>query len=142
MDRIDITDNSANNTATVGFFALSGRLFILPLELSSLEVHYSAFPNKVELNWTSYHTQVQEHFEIQRSATGSDFSPIGSIVSQNGELTQSFTYDDLALGEGSGWYYRVKEQFPDGSSGYSNTVFVRMLATDLTWYNPEEEWSG
>jgi hypothetical protein len=132
VDRIDITDNSTNNSATVGFFAVSGQFPVLSLNMSLLEGQYNVAQNKVVLSWKTYGANSPDYFDIERSANGSLFSSIGTVVPPKSNLTQSFTYNDGTLGGGNNWYYRVKGQSSQGPSNYSNTILIQTPATGLT----------
>ena len=100
--------------------------------MSLLEGQYNVAQNKVALSWKTYGANSPDYFDIERSANGSLFSSIGTVVPPKSNLTQSFTYNDGALGGGNNWYYRVKGQSSQGPSNYSNTVLIQTPAAGLT----------
>ena len=126
LSRIDITDNSTNNSATVGIFAVSGTLSVLPLTLGSLQGQYDAGQKAVDLRWSSTHTTAGEVFNIQRSENNSgNYTTIGTINPAENNLTQTFTYTDPATGNNNGaYYYRIEDIQQNGSEIYSNTIAV------------------
>jgi hypothetical protein len=66
-------------------------------------------------------------FEVQRSANGRDFAPLGELKAQGGSGTTSRTYSYHDAGAQGTVYYRLKLNDLDGSYSYSKTVQVNTL---------------
>ncbi len=94
---------------------------ILPLKL----IHFSAKKEqqKIRLDWTSAEEVLFSHFELERSAEGSQFSPIGRMEGK-GQLQPGpayYHYYDQHPMAGTN-YYRLKMVDEDGSFTYSKIV--------------------
>jgi len=101
---------------------LTGAVGYIPVELTSFIA--SLVQNNVMLNWSTATELNNTGFEVQRRASGSDYSTIGFIEGR-GTTTQSnnysFTDYNLPLGKYS---YRLKQIDFDGSVNYSPEIEV------------------
>ena len=97
----------------------------LPVTLLSFTGSYRN--QATTLNWETENEQNFDHFEIERSATGSNFSTIGAKPSTASNTSrQSYQYlDNLASAEGNVFYYRLKIVDRDGQFKYSNVIMIR-----------------
>ncbi len=128
ISSIGITDNSTNNTATVGFFALDGLVSVLSVGLNSLQGSWQSSPDEIQLQWQSATTVPDEHFEVQRSFSGNDFTDIASITPTPDNGPQSFSYNDKAISGHAAWYYRIRDDLPAGNSEYTDIIAVQTQA--------------
>jgi len=94
----------------------------LPLELGSFE----GFPLDADnqLEWTTLTEIRTNHFEVERSVNGFDYSSIG-IVNSVGNSTSSVDYKfvDNSVKERT-YYYRLKMVDRDGSFEYSGIIVI------------------
>ena len=125
INKITITDMSTNNLSTAGFFAVDGILNILPIGLNSLQGIWQPAANDIQLQWQSATTEPGEHFEVQRSFNGSNFTGIAPIIPQPSDLPQTFTYVDTAISGHSAWFYRILDVLPAGSAEYTDIIAVQ-----------------
>lgn len=77
--------------------------------------------NTAKLNWTITENSTPQRFEILRSATGGNFTQIGSIAGAERKLTYDFT--DNALPAGT-VYYRLRMIDIDGSAELTKVIAV------------------
>lgn len=91
---------------------------VLPVELTSFVSSVNG--NSVTLNWTTGSETNNSGFDIERSATGSEWAKVGN-VSGNGTTTssQSYSFTDRALASGS-YSYRLKQTDFNGNFTYHN----------------------
>lgn len=98
----------------------------LPVKLLSFS---GAYRNQTTvLNWQTANEIDFDHYEIQRSSTGSDFSTIGTqnALGNNTGLKEQYQFnDDLSAESGNVFYYRLKMVDIDGKAVYSNVVLIR-----------------
>jgi hypothetical protein len=125
LSKITITDMSTNNLSTAGFFAVGGIVYILPIGLNSLQGIWQPSQNDIQLQWQSAATEPGEHFEVQRSFNGTDFTGIAPIIPQPENLPQTFTYDDAAISGHSTWFYRILDVLPGGNAEYTDIIAVQ-----------------
>ncbi len=94
----------------------------LPVEMTSFTANLSG--SEVNLHWTTATELNNDHFEIQRSGDGKNFSILGK-VNGNGttSLSNAYSYvDKLPLSGIS--YYRLKQVDFDGAFEFSQTVIL------------------
>jgi hypothetical protein len=96
---------------------------ILPLNLKS----FTALPgNKmVHLSWTTTDETNTNHFELERSANGRDFSRLGSIASTNQMTVNNYSFDDNNPLTGIAWY-RLAIISNNSTVKYSMIIAVQM----------------
>jgi hypothetical protein len=125
LSKITITDMSTNNLSTAGFFAMGGIVYTLPIGLNSLQGIWQPSQNDIQLQWQSAATEPGEHFEVQRSFNGTDFTGIAPVIPQPENLPQTFTYDDAAISGHSTWFYRILDALPAGNAEYTDIIAVQ-----------------
>lgn len=95
----------------------------LPVDLISFTGNYMQ-PNAI-LNWATATENGNDHFDIERSADGSQFTAIGTVPSHyqaNGQTTYySFTDNQPVNGQN---FYRLRQVDKDGNFSYSAIVLV------------------
>ena len=85
--------------------------------------------NTVQLNWATAAEVNNDHFEIERSENGRDFSKIGQINGASGSTgTKEYAFEDLQPKTGTS-YYRIKQVDKNGTSEYSIIVTVNSSIT-------------
>lgn len=101
---------------------------------SLLPVKYASFTAAVKeksvlLNWITEEEINNDHYEVERSYTGNDFTQIGIVLDgfENGtQKNYSFRDSDPALFNHAVAYYRLRQVDKDGRGTYSNVVTVRL----------------
>jgi hypothetical protein len=85
------------------------------------------------LNWQTENEQNFDHFEIERSSNGADYTVIGlRSATGNDASRQSYTYpDDLSSVNGTVFYYRLKIVDKDGQFKYSNVILIRKESKNI-----------
>ena len=99
-----------------------------------LAVKYSAFnatvnDKTVVLSWTTEQEINNNHFEVERSYDGANFTTIGLVLDgfENGSQKNYQFKDNAAeLQTKSVIYYRLKQVDNDGKFSYTNTLVVKM----------------
>lgn len=101
---------------------------ILPVELLSFTAEKRG--QTARLNWRTATELNNEYFEIERSADGAAFAPIGRVASAGTTQTpQSYVFDDLNPLPGIN-YYRLRQTDYDGAFEYSPVAVLRMDGLD------------
>lgn len=103
-----------------------------------LAVKYSSFDatvadKSVLLKWVTEEEINSNHFEVERSFDGSNFTTVAMVLDgfENGSR-KSYQFKDNAaeLQTKSVVYYRLKQVDNDGKYSYTNTLVVRLKAKD------------
>jgi hypothetical protein len=95
----------------------------LPVELISFTGTY--LKPQAELRWATATENGNDHFDIERSADGSGFAPIGTVPSHyqaNGQTTY-YSFSDTKPVNGQN-FYRLRQVDKDGNFSYSAIVMV------------------
>ena len=98
----------------------------LPVELTRFDA--AAKGQNVNVSWATASEKNNDHFDVQRSATGSSYETIGSVQGQ-GNSTSAHDYafvDSRPLAGLS--YYRLRQVDTDGSSDFSPVATVQSAA--------------
>jgi len=115
-------------TAVATFYMeVFGKAFsTLPVKLGKF--YGERQPGKNLLTWTTETELNNKGFELQRSADGTNFTPLAFIDSkaQNGTSSSTITYNfsDVKRFAGDA-YYRFRQLDKDGNSVVSNVVFIK-----------------
>jgi Secretion system C-terminal sorting domain len=132
---VDISTNTNLSTQDWAAFCSSnaGQCATLPIELANFEGHPlpiesgSAISKNIELTWQTASEKNNDHFDIERSRDGKNFSKIGQIKG-HGTTSQVQNYGYVDTNPFSGVnYYRLKQVDIDGQSKLSKTISVEML---------------
>ena len=119
----------ANETGTLD----TAYTFMKLYSLSALPVNLLSFSgkqagDKVELNWSTAQEQNNKEFEIQYSATGASFEPIGKVPGKgNTNSLSQYSFNTFRYTTGKN-YYRLKQVDLDGRSTLSRIVMVDVAA--------------
>jgi hypothetical protein len=119
---------TAAGSLTQGFQPSLGASNPLPLDFLSFTARL--VNNFTRLEWVTTHEIDTDHFEVQRSADGTSFTPVANVPAVNpanpGETNSYQATDSLPL-PGTD-YYRIKEVDHNGQATYSPIVFVKISA--------------
>ena len=78
----------------------------------------------VEVKWTTAEEVNMDHYDVERSPDGSNFTTIGTVMSQEQLLQTEYVYTDKAPVSGVS-YYRLKMAGTAGDIRYSKIVSVQ-----------------
>jgi hypothetical protein len=112
----------------------------------ALPVDWLSFEGKVEaeehqLRWLVDNQVNVSHYELERSADGVTFAPVGEVEAEMAGGRHAY---ELGMEhEGQSWHYRVRSVDLDGAESLSETIFLEGKAMDLElvrlWPNPVQE---
>lgn len=107
---------------------------ITPVSMSSFTVTRQG--NNAQLNWKTLTEVNSDHFVIERSADGINFTAAGSVAAAgNSTNAVNYQYAD-PIGNASGIiYYRIKTIDFDGSATYSKIVSLRLNGVIVKNFN-------
>lgn len=109
----------------------------LPVELVDFKVKYEE--PVVKATWKTASELNNDHFAVERSLDGYNFSEIGRVAGKGtSNVVQSYSFTDEIPVEGRS-YYRLKQTDFDGTHEYSDirAVLVGEVANELSvWPNP------
>jgi hypothetical protein len=110
----------------VGFsgFVLQSNPGVLPVKLVSFGAQLVG--DDVKLKWQTASEVDNDHFEVERSFNGKEFTAIGQRVANNGNNTTDYELIDIAaaLQGSSKLFYRLKTISISGKMEYSKTVII------------------
>ena len=96
-------------------------IVVTPVKLQSFDAN--VIGGSVKISWLTATELNTDHFEIERSITGRDFSTIGKVsASGNSTTAKSYSYTDDAIKINGTVYYRLKSVDKSGASSYSSVV--------------------
>lgn len=115
-----------NSNVTLNSFSIfTGASAAFPLPLSGMEISAAAEGAANRINWTALHTTSGDHFLVERSADGQEFSALAEMPA-----TGAVRYSHLDAQPLTGTsYYRVRLTRADGTVSFSKTVSLRRSAT-------------
>lgn len=93
---------------------------ILPLSFGELKV-YEKSSSELNIDWTSYSEVNLDHFEIQRSENGQQFTAIGEVKAKNSSSKTDYSWTDMSPLKSSS-FYRINGVDIDGKSNYSSVA--------------------
>lgn len=133
---------SPNAQFYIEVFGKPGGAF--PVTISSFTGEKEGYRNI--LRWTTATESNNKGFELQRSADGRNFSPVGFVESKaangNSSSSVSYTFLDEKPLHGTN-YYRLKQIDNDGKAAYTSVVTLKGDAKDLqiaaVYPNPARE---
>jgi len=107
---------------------------VLPVTLISFNA--SAEENRVSLNWSTAEESNSSHFEIQRSANGTDWRAIGNVkAATTSKDVKAYSAIDYAPLAGTG-LYRLKMVDHDSTFAYSKIARVVFDSPDAVSFYP------
>lgn len=121
----DLTGQSSGTTTSTATLEIGA----LPVKLSTFTA--SAKNNNSLLEWSVENQDGNSsHFEIERSADGSNFENVGSVNATNNSHA-SYTYTDKNVSLSGTVYYRLKMFDKDGQFSYSDIKTVHLNKPDF-----------
>lgn len=130
------TPNAVNYTQMSGvtsFSGGSGAVILVPSPLLNVKWLYFTGDTDGKVNhlkWATENEQNTLFFEVQRSANGIDFEPIGEVAAANNSDEQrSYTFDDITPLQGQN-YYRLRLVSNDNNEVFSNVVALEIEKAD------------
>ena len=112
---------------------------VLPVNLISFNAVKGN--NSVHLNWTTAGESNMNHYEVQRSTDGNNFSSLASIAARNLPTISSYTSNDNSPVKGVS-YYRLKMISNQGTAKYSDIISVHFNGTGIVDLYPNPLISG
>jgi len=89
--------------------------------------------NSILLDWATSYDAKNKYFEVQRSADGLYFAPIGVVNADNHSgIAGAYTYTDASPVTGLN-YYRLKQVDKDGRYTYSKVVTMSISGSAALW---------
>jgi len=89
----------------------------IPLPVSITNYTATATNGKISVNWTTTFEQNNDHFTIERSSDGVNFTKLGEVKSENPPAGKSYTFEDQSPLTGSN-FYRLSQTDIDGKITY------------------------
>jgi hypothetical protein len=99
---------------------------ILPIKLLSFSLQKNQA--SIRLNWATAEESNMDHFVIERSENGRDFTGIGSMPTRNQLSQNNYSFDDKQPLKNIS-YYRLKMVGATGDATYSKIIPVRFNGT-------------
>jgi hypothetical protein len=121
---VDITNNApggGGNDFMLDDINMKQCLIVLPVGLESFTGH--AGPQGNLLRWTTSFAADIQYFDIERSADGQQFTPIGQVAANADTSSYSYT-DGFLPAESETFYYRLSILDLNGKPAYSNIVRI------------------
>jgi ELWxxDGT repeat protein len=120
--------NNGDDSTKTDLYKINGSVTALPITLLNFSATVEG-KNAVKLDWTTTNEINSDHFEIERSIDGKNFSSINRMTaSGNSALNQNYTYTDQQAGNlnSSALYYRLRLVDKDGTFKNSQVLLVRL----------------
>jgi hypothetical protein len=96
---------------------------LLPVKLSNIKAYEKL--NGIQIDWTAYSEENLNKYQVERSANGSVFNPVGEVAATNSVVETRYGFFDPNSLPGVS-YYRLKNIDIDGRVGFSNIVKVNL----------------
>ncbi len=131
--RYFVTDGgpSGNNSNYIGIDDVA-------YDFGSLPVTFKNFDGVMQngqslLKWTTTNEINNKGFDVERSADGQVFNPIGFVAGQNKAAgDNNYTFTDVKPVNGTN-YYRLKQIDNDGHTSYSSIIQLKNVIADFVW---------
>jgi hypothetical protein len=98
----------------------------LPVELNRFDV--LAVRQDALLMWSTASEHNNDHFTVERSLTGSNFTAVGTVRGQGTSVKNTFTDSNAGRLASNAIYYRLKQVDLDGTATYSPVRAVQFAA--------------
>lgn len=109
----------------LGPFTLGSATAENPLPIALLFFHAQPESQAVQCSWVTTSEWNNDHFIVERSADGTDYTAVGQVVAVgNSSSVESYTFLDVAPLRGTS-YYRLRQVDVDGTTSVSGVVPVR-----------------
>ena len=133
-----VIPGSITNSATSYAYSVGGDLFTdvstaiigplgAPLAVKLVSFSATLSNNNTLLNWVTESELNNDHFEVQKSTDGINFTTIATIKGNGtSALTHNYNYTDILTPGTAIVYYRLKDVDINDKYGYSQIVLVRL----------------
>lgn len=120
--RVKLDFDQAGGTEEMGIDLIEVRgVSVVPLTL--LQFNVSLHDSKAIINWLTVNEQSCDRFEIQRSADGRSFIPIGNVTALNTAGENRYFFTDVTPLNNDG-YYRLKMIDKDEKYSFSEIIKI------------------
>ncbi len=124
-----VTTASTSSFSEFSIYSIDVLSNPLPVEL--IDFNGKIINGDVQLNWATLSEVNSDYFQIEHSADGESFEPIGSVDS-HGNSSERHNYQFIDLNVKSGiHYYRLRMVDFDGTFEFSSTIQVAPDLSDL-----------
>jgi poly(beta-D-mannuronate) lyase len=130
---LDASQVGPNGVPATYSYSLSA---VVPVRL--LQFDARKYNNAARLIWSVANEQNAAGYEIEWSATGTDFKKIGTVNATGSSNTQTYTFDDAAHNKGK-VFYRLKMLNADGKFAYSPVRMLNFAVSVNAYPNPVKE---
>ncbi len=100
----------------------------LPLKFGNIKV-YEKSSNNLNVDWTSYNEMNVDHFEVQRSQNGQQYTTIGRVNARNNENEINYSWTDSSPLKSIS-FYRINAVDIDGRSNFSTVARIDLGQTN------------
>lgn len=114
-------DVTANSISSFGNFVIGSRSFPLPLKFLSFTAQRKN--DFIDLKWVTAEEVNTDHFEIERSENGRQFTLLAKTPTANRFNVQEYSYKDYSYAN-EVVYYRIRCVDKDGKSKVSKVIAV------------------
>ena len=128
-----ITSNAIGSFGSLTFGYTS---FPVPLKLLSFSAVRASGISF--LKWVTENEYNVDHFDVQRSYDGINYSTIGNVAARNSGFREQYNFEDHSTFKGFAWY-RIRSIDSDGKFSFSRIVIVSetdINATSFVVLNP------
>jgi hypothetical protein len=126
----DVYNGTVTSTTISSFspFTLGSSTTLNPLPVSLLGFNATYVNKSVEVRWSVVNEHQSDHYSIEKSLDGQNWSEISRVLSTDQEPIQNYESVDMKPITGI-QYYRLKQVDKSGSFVYYNPVSVRVDAS-------------
>ncbi len=135
-----ITDPYVATASGITSFSPFGVTSFIPIPLTLLSFNASYNNQLVNLVWQTTNEINSKNFEIERSNDGRNFSSIGTVVANNSQATNNYSFADAQPLVGAS-YYRLKIVDKDGKFKNSSVIVIntKLKGGLMVYPNPSTE---
>ncbi|HEX2534093.1 MAG TPA: T9SS type A sorting domain-containing protein [Chitinophagaceae bacterium] len=124
--------NNPDNNSLAFTFGASPEQGSLPVKWGNVQVSKNA-AGKNLLQWTTLEEVNTEHFIVQRSTNGKNFTAIAHVAPKGGSQAADYTLEDASAAGDA--YYRIIEVSVEGKPSYSRIVSIKGAAVAAVVYD-------
>jgi hypothetical protein len=132
------TTGSVISNAVSSFGSITLGYYSYPVPLKLLSFTASRRSGISYLRWITDNEQQVDHFDVQRSYDGINYSSIGNKPARNSGFREQYDFEDYSLFNGFAWY-RIRSIDRDGKFSFSRIAVVSetdLLSTSFIVMNP------
>jgi hypothetical protein len=121
---------AAANFTTTPYFTLASVSANTPLPVRFVKLAANCKANTAQINWTAENEINMDHYTVERSADGKNFTAMADIKSGAASLQQSYNWTDAAPLPGTS-YYRIRTTNSANVTGYSSIMTFVDCGTEM-----------